>query len=111
MTSNPNDSTTEFLEEQELRVGDLATPILLRISRRKADGALLITQSHFVKTAIQYLPYSANQPYFCPRQEAVDRILSIMKNFYDQAIRRGYKPTEGWLVENTRFKSQPHNKA
>jgi hypothetical protein len=104
MTFEQNQETPEFVAEHELRVGALSTPVRVRISRRKSDGALLVEQSHFIKTAIQYLPHSANQPFFCAESKALDEILGTMTSFYDQAIRRGYKPSENWLIANTGFR-------
>jgi hypothetical protein len=104
MTFEQNQETPEFVAEHELSVGALTTPVRIRISRRKSDGALLVEQSHFIKTAIQYLPHSANQPFFCDESKVLDDLLATMTSFYDQAIRRGYKPSESWLVPNSGFR-------
>jgi len=45
MTFEQNQETPEFVAEHELRVGALSTPVRVRISRRKSDGALLVEQS------------------------------------------------------------------
>jgi hypothetical protein len=104
MTFEQNQETPEFVAEHELHVRALTTPVRIRISRRKSDGALLVEQSHFIKTAIQYLPHSANQPFFCAESKVLDEILATMLSFYDQAVRRGYTPSEKWLVANTGFR-------
>jgi hypothetical protein len=103
MTIKRGDETHEFVAEHELRIADLSTPVRVRIFRRKSDNALLTEQSHFLKTAIQYLPHTLNEPFFCSESEVLGRILATMMSFYDQAVRRGYNPSEDWLVANTRF--------
>ena len=103
MTAEPTAETPEFVAEHELRVGALTTPVRIRIFRQKPSGALVTQQSHFLKTAIQYLPYTVNQPFFCAEQQALDEILAAMMGFYDQAVRRGYVSSEDWLVPNTGF--------
>jgi hypothetical protein len=104
MTFESNDDALELIALHELRVGELETPVQVRILRRKSDDALILEQSHFVKSAIQYLPYTANKPFLCSEREALDQVAATMNGFYDQAVRRGYKPAESWLVENTKFR-------
>jgi hypothetical protein len=67
------------------------------------DGKLLIEQSHFIKTAIQYLPYAVKE---FPGMDVAASLNSLEQNiqgFYDQAVRRGYTPSESWLVPNSGF--------
>jgi hypothetical protein len=108
MTPEQNATTPEFVAEHELRIGALTTPIRVRIFRRQSDGALLAEQSQFLKTSIQYLPHTINQPFFCAENQVLDELTATMTNFYNQAIGRGYKPTENWLVPNTGFQIAVH---
>lgn len=94
--------TLELRGEHEIRVGDLSTPIRVRVFRRKSDGTFVVQQSHFVRTSIQYLPFAINQTFTC-EQEILPRVEGPIKHWYDQAVRRGYKPSESWLVPNTNF--------
>ena len=101
-----NDQSSESLEpvsEHEIRIGQLVTPIRVRILRRASDGALIVRQSHFLKTAIQYLPYSVSNPSHQGESELIAELTTTLNGFYDQAIRRGYKPDENWLFENVSF--------
>ena len=108
MTSEQSKNPPEFVAEHELRIGALSTPIRVRIFRRQSDGALLVEQSQFLKTSIQYLPHTINQPFFCPENQVLDELTATMTNFYNQAIGRGYSPSENWLVPNTGFESAVH---
>jgi hypothetical protein len=107
MTTEPQNNTRELRREHEIQVGNLSTPICLRIYRRKADGMLLIEQSHFIKTGIQYLPYALNE--FQTSDETLDEDMVVSNlektilGFYDQAVRRGHIPSESWLVPNSAF--------
>jgi hypothetical protein len=38
----------------------------------------------------------------------LDELTATMTNFYNQAIGRGYSPSENWLVPNTGFESAVH---
>jgi hypothetical protein len=103
MTTESHVETQDFVAEHELHIGELSTPVRIRIWRRKADGALIVEQSHSLKTGIQYLPHTANQPFTCSESEVLDKLLATMMGFYDQAVRKGYTPSEDWLMENTAF--------
>lgn len=91
-----------FIAERELRVGKLTTPIRVRIYRRE-DGTLAVKQSHFLKTAVQYLPHTANPPSCQDVQELFDAMQATLDKFYNSAIGRGSTPSESWLVENSKF--------
>jgi hypothetical protein len=108
MTSEQNATPPEFVAEHELHIGALTTPIRVRIFRRQSDGALLVEQSQFLKTSIQYLPHTINQPFFCTENTVLDELTATMTNFYNQAIGRGYSPAENWLVPNAGFESAVH---
>jgi hypothetical protein len=108
MTSEQSKNPPEFVAEHELRIGALSTPIRVRLFRRQPDGALLVEQSHFLKTSIQYLPHTINQPFFCAENTVLDDLTATMTNFYNQAIGRGYSPSENWLVPNTGFQNAVH---
>lgn len=88
--------------ERELRIGKLETPVRIRIYAQP-DGGFLVVPSHYIKTAIQYLPDSAAHVYHCGLDEVPGKVLAGMMHFYDQAIRRGYPPSAEWLVPNGTF--------
>jgi hypothetical protein len=99
-TANEQDSTT-FISERELHVGQLQTPICLHIYRR-GDGTLTIHQSHFLKTAVQYLPHTTQPCGFRTEQELLDSMQDTLDKYYALAVGRGYTPSEDWLVKNTK---------
>jgi hypothetical protein len=103
MATKSEDNSREFLRAYEFRIGTLSTPIRMRVFRRKADGKLLIEQSHFLKTSIQYLPYAVNELDSADEAVAMRELENIFLGFYDQAVRRGYPVKENWLVPNTGF--------
>jgi hypothetical protein len=104
------DGRAEGLEleaEREVRVGTLTTPVRLRIYRRASDGTYHLVQSHFLKTAIQYLPHAYGGPFGGTLEEALAEHLATVTAFFEQAVRRGYPPSEDWLVPNTLFEAEP----
>jgi hypothetical protein len=103
MTTKSENDTREFVREHELRVGNLSTPIRMLVYRRKADGKLLLEQSHFVKTSIQYLPYVVTELDGNDEAAAVKALQQVFIDFYDQAVRRGYVASESWVVPNANF--------
>lgn len=98
------------IAERELRVGELETPVRIRIYAQP-DGAFLAIPSHYIKTAIQYLPDSAAHSYHCELDEVAGKVLAGMMHFYDQAVRRGYQPGPEWLVLNGTFDAALHASA
>lgn len=99
-TANEQDSTT-LVSERELHVGQLQTTIRLRIYRQ-GDGTLTVHQSHFLKTAVQYLPHTAQPCGFRTEQELLDSMQATLDKYFALAISRGYAPSEDWLVKNTK---------
>lgn len=98
--------TRELLFKRETRVGELNPPIQTRVYRRLSDSKIVVEQSHFLKTAIQYLPYAVNE---LPQEDptiAFAELERIITYFYDQAVRRGYPPNNSWLVSNTSYCSE-----
>jgi hypothetical protein len=98
-----SDQALAFEGEHTFRVGQLLTPVRVRAYRRPADGAVLLEPSHFLKTAIQYLPHAARGPFQGTAAEAVAALAAQAAAFHEQAVRRGYPPSEDWLVPNTSF--------
>jgi hypothetical protein len=97
------DPAFAFTGERTFTVGELAAPVTVRIYRRP-DGGYHIEPSHFLKTAIQYLPHAYRGPFAGTEDEAVQQLVAAIDGFYQQAVRRGYPPSESWLVPNTDFK-------
>jgi hypothetical protein len=93
----------EFIAEYEFRVGELFTPIRVRISRRVAKNDFVFEQSHFIKTPAQYTAYAASEPFADNPAKAVHDAVRSVTSFYDSAMKRGHKPSESWLVRNETF--------
>ena len=102
MTDVRDDDRLEFEGLHQFQVGTLATPVQVRIYRR-GDGAFILEQSHFLRTAIQYLPHAYKGPFQGTLAEALAQLKGAISDFFEQAVRRGYPPSEGWLVPNTLF--------
>ena len=99
MTLNPQ-TDREFLRETNFYLGELPTPIRMRLFRRKADGKLLVEQSHFLKSSIQYLPYAIQELQSTDESVALQELEGVITNLYGEAVRRGYEPKDSWLVPN-----------
>ena len=93
----------ELVAEYKFRVGQLSTPLRIRISRRIAQRDFIFEQSHFIKTPAQYTAYSASQPFAEDQAKATsDAVRSIM-SFYESATKRGHIPSDSWFVANESF--------
>ncbi|HUO59542.1 MAG TPA: hypothetical protein VMT82_08495 [candidate division Zixibacteria bacterium] len=95
----------EFVCEGEIRLGDLNTAIKVRVYRRISDSKIIVVQSHFLKTAIQYLPYAVHEMSQAEPSAALKELERTLVHFYEQAVRRGYTPSDSWLVPNTSYNS------
>lgn len=95
-------STPQAAEEFQITVGELQPPIRVRV-RREGDH-LVVEQSHFLKTSIQYLPWAVREMAGESPRAAFDELRNTVLSFYEQAVRRGYPPKDNWLVPNTGYK-------
>lgn len=102
MNAAPQDR--ELCAEHTIQIGQLSTPVQLRIFLL-GSGGYQVESSHFLKTAIQYLPHSASPVFTCEESQVLEQYQSTLYGFYDQAIRRGYPPSESWLIPNPNFPS------
>lgn len=102
----PNEEPVYF----SLSLSNALPPIRMRIYRR-ADHHLIVEQSHFLKTSIQYLPYAVREMEGDDPGAAFQELTAILRGFYEQALRRGYTPSAAWLVPNTSYKDEVEKSA
>ena len=93
----------EIVAEYSFRVGELSTPIRIRISRRIAQRDFVFEQSHFIKTPAQYTAYAASQPFAGDQAKATSDAVRSITSFYESAMKRGHHPSESWFVANESF--------
>jgi hypothetical protein len=98
-------ATRELRTEQTFHIGQLSTPVLLRVYRL-SNGGYQVEASHYLKTAIQYLAHTASPVYTCEESEALKQYQATVLGFYEQAVRRGYPPSESWLIPNPNFENK-----
>jgi hypothetical protein len=93
----------ELVAQYSFRVGELSTPIRIRISRRIAQHDFIFEQSHFIKTPAQYTAYAASQPFADDQAKATSDAVRSITSFYESATKRGHIPSESWFVANQSF--------
>jgi hypothetical protein len=79
-----------------IRIGSLKTEIAISL-RRERDG-IGFTQSHVIKTPRQISPYRTSRPWGDTPGYALLQAITGLTQHYDDAIRNGLPPEEGWLV-------------
>jgi hypothetical protein len=93
------------LNEFFVRVGSLEPPIRVRV-HPGGVGFLILEQSHFLRTSIQYLPYAVREVVGDDPRAAFEALSRTILGFYDQAVRRGYAPQAAWLVPNSAYRDE-----
>lgn len=61
------------------------------------------TVSHYVHTPIQASPYMTSMSQAQSESEAIRNAISRTTDFLKQAIAKGHKPSDDWLVPNEDF--------
>jgi hypothetical protein len=80
-----------------LTFGDLKTKV--KITLRKGRGKqTAFTQSHAAKTPLQAGPYWTSLPGDQSPGDALHKAISGITMYFRQAIEKGHKPSEDWLV-------------
>jgi len=87
----------------EFNLRGIPVNIKIRFDKKKRDGAVTFSQSHFIHTPAQADPYRTSRPWGHTEKDALDVALNGYKRFYRMAIEAGHKPDESWLVSNSHF--------
>ncbi|HUT53686.1 MAG TPA: hypothetical protein VM658_09860 [bacterium] len=93
----------QLLSEFEFHVGELTTPIRIKLFRRIGGKEVWFRQSHFIHTPSQFDPYMTSLPFADDEAYALHRAVDSIVSYYEAAIKDGHTPDEKWLVPNEGF--------
>jgi hypothetical protein len=82
---------------------DIETEITIQISKLIGEETVFFSQSHFIKTPLQPLPYKTSRPWNDSPGRALHQVVHALTQEYDAAVAAGHQPSEDWLVPNERF--------
>lgn len=83
-----------------IRLGELQTIVCIELGRyRRSDTTKFLT-SHAIHTPVQIAPYHTSLPFGDTWEDALDRAVSGLTTYYEDAIKAGHKPVDAWLVKN-----------
>ncbi len=91
--------------EYHFRVGELKTPIAVKLYRHPGDKRVFFMLSHFIHTPSQPPPRRPSVE--CADTEALALDLAVtftMAAQYELAVEEGHKPDESWLVPNEDYR-------
>jgi hypothetical protein len=101
--SDINFISRRIFNEYKFSVGKLKTVITIRTYQEKEGGHYIFEQSHNIKTPSQIGPYKTSSPWGENEADAVQRAITSITQYYNQAIKNSDKPVESWLIANKRF--------
>lgn len=93
-----------FVGEANFRIGTLRTEITVRIYRTSLQAApgsgheFEFDLSHYMHTPEQAGPYMPSLPFSSSPESALNRAVSALVDYYDEAVKAGHKPKESWLI-------------
>ncbi len=82
-----------------IRLGDLKTHITIRLCRFMSSEKTTFEVSHVIHTPRQVDAYRTSLPCADDPAHALNRAVSGLTSYYQDAVNEGYKPCEDWLVE------------
>jgi hypothetical protein len=83
-----------------IRLGDLVTPIEIRLGREIDNERTHFQVSHAIKTPVQATPYRTSRPFGDdPGHALYSAIHNGILSYYVGAVTAGHVPSEDWLVD------------
>ncbi len=96
-------SAREFLAEYRFQLKTIHVTISIRFYRRLNTGDIEFEQSHYILTPLDNEPNMPGTVFYNNIALALEEAVNGFAVPHDQAIGRGYKPDESWLVPNDAF--------
>ncbi|OAQ20033.1 hypothetical protein [Thermosulfurimonas dismutans] len=93
-----------LVSEYKFSLDGISKTITIKIYKNIRTGYYEFYQSHFIHTPLQAGPYITSRPWNDTEDLALNQAISGFTQFYNAAIKNGYKPDDSWLVENKDFK-------
>lgn len=92
-----------FVGEYKFYVGGLSKEITIRLYRNLDGTQVSFEQSHYIKTPLLPIHYTASISSADNEGVALHRAITSITSYYDEAIKKGNQPNDDWLVENEYF--------
>ena len=84
-------------------LGELPTPVTIKIYKQAGKEQYYFYQSHWIKTPSQIGPYITSRVWESSRDAALSRAIDSLVSYYESAVDKGDPPDEAWLVKNEDF--------
>jgi hypothetical protein len=82
------------------RIGKLTTIVFIELGRYRNSNETKFSASHAIKTPMQIGAYHTSLPFADSWEEALDRAVSGLTDYYEQAIKAGHAPSDDWLIKD-----------
>lgn len=83
-----------------IRIGKLKTLVTIELGRFMTSDKTKYSVSHAIKTPTQIDPYHTSLPFAATPVGALNRAVTGLTMYYQQAVDAGHEPKEDWLVED-----------
>jgi hypothetical protein len=93
----------EFISEHQLSLHGIAIPVTIRLYKSVDGERIEFEQSHYIKTPLQEKPYKTDYSWGVDEKKALTRVMRTINEHYDEAVRKGHKSSESWLIPNEYF--------
>lgn len=92
---NRDDSKGFFV----IQVGELNTHVEIQLGREMDNEGTFFHVSHAIKTPNQITPYRTSRPWGDYPAYALNKAVTGLTMYYDQAVKAGHPPADDWLVD------------
>ena len=92
-------SRDDDIGDYEIRVGQLKTIVRIQLRRFLTSDVTEFQVSHAIHTPTQIGPYWTSVPFEDDPPYALRRAIRGLTQYYEEAVREGHKPHEGWLTQ------------
>lgn len=93
-------SRDDIRGDYELRIGDLDTPVHIKLRRHVGSDETDFEVSHAIKTTGMPGPYRTSIRRGDYPAYALHRAIMGITDHFRTAIKEGHRPQESWLIEN-----------
>ena len=81
-------------------IGAIPTVVTIELGRHMDSDETKAMVSHAIHTPLQAGPYRTSRPYWDDPEYALQKTVSALTDWYEQAVAAGHTPSANWLVEN-----------
>lgn len=93
----------QLVTEYAFCLGDIPTPIRVRLYRQLEEGRVSCEQSHYIQTPLQDEPIFESADDHPSVEACLKTITDDMAEQYRQAEQAGHRPSESWLLPSRDF--------